>query len=202
MADYYTRFSFEIPNLTDGERTWLEAKLQAADEAWENDEVDAPEFDFGWSLEAGGSLWVHTDESGTPESAANLCEEFLAEFRPHQSIGFEWANTCSKPRTDAFGGGAVFVTATEQRWMGSGNWLAQQTTGVVNDRDSGVKYVPWSDGSAAGFRCETSDGKVEYVYLNPSGGSDDGVATVFLYWGTAGDPAQDAAITHVAVGEP
>lgn len=61
----------------------------------------------------------------------------------------------------------------------------------VRDEDSGVLYAPWTDNGAVGFRCEAPDGRVEYIYLNPSGGSDDGVPTVFLYRGPAGDPSDD-----------
>ena len=60
----------------------------------------------------------------------------------------------------------------------------------------GVKWVPWSDGRAIGFRCEHPDGRVEYVYLNPSSDSDDGTSNVFVYQGTEGDPVQDPAYTH------
>lgn len=66
----------------------------------------------------------------------------------------------------------------------------------VEDVSHGVKWVPWSDGRAIGFRCEHPDGRVEYVYLNPSSDSDDGTSNVFVYQGTEGDPVQDPAYTH------
>lgn len=46
--------------------------------------------------------------------------------RLNETVGFEWADTCSKPRLDAFGGGAMFVTATEIRGMHTSRWLAEQ----------------------------------------------------------------------------
>lgn len=67
---------------------------------------------------------------------------------------------------------------------------------VPHDEDSGVTYYP----VLGGWRAETLDGD-EYIYLNPSGGSDDGVPTVFLYQGTKGDPQSDMPIVHVVVGE-
>lgn len=67
---------------------------------------------------------------------------------------------------------------------------------AVHDETSGVTYRPWSNGYAVGFECRHSDGRVEYIYLNPSQETDDGVANVFLYQGTEGDPAQDVPHHH------
>lgn len=69
----------------------------------------------------------------------------------------------------------------------------------VSDPDSGVIYLPWSTEKVVGWEAHRPDGSIEYVYLNPSGGSDDGVPTVFLYRGTTGDPTQDEALAHVDV---
>jgi hypothetical protein len=66
---------------------------------------------------------------------------------------------------------------------------------TITDADSETTYTPWTDGWAVGFKCERN-GKVEYIYLNPSGGSDDGVPTVFAYVGTEGDSSQDQAAHH------
>ena len=51
------------------------------------------------------------------------------------------------------------------------------------DDDSGVTYVPYIDMQfgTVGYMAEHPDGRVEYIYLNASGGSDDGIATVFVY---------------------
>lgn len=68
---------------------------------------------------------------------------------------------------------------------------------VPVDDDSGVTYFP----ILGGWRAESLSGEVEFIYLNPSGGSEDGVPTVFLYQGTEGDPVQDGAVTHVEVFE-
>ncbi len=62
----------------------------------------------------------------------------------------------------------------------------------VFDPDSDVTYFPVLGGWGA-----EKDGDIEYLYLNPSGGSDDGVPTLFLYQGEHGDPHQDVAVVHV-----
>jgi hypothetical protein len=63
----------------------------------------------------------------------------------------------------------------------------------------GVLYQPWTDGYAVGFKATHPDGRVEFVYLNPSSESDDGQPTVFLYRGTAGTAEQDAPLTHIEI---
>lgn len=52
----------------------------------------------------------------------------------------------------------------------------------IRDDDGRTTYTPFigSEGQV-GYRCEHDNGDVAYIYLNASGGSDDGVATVLLY---------------------
>jgi hypothetical protein len=86
----------------------------------------------------------------------------------------------------------------------SGGWVlsgqpADSRAGLVravDDPDSGTTYEPWTDGWAVGYRVTFADGRVEYFYLNPSGGSDDNVPNVFVYRGEAGDPGSDTPQHH------
>lgn len=73
------------------------------------------------------------------------------------------------------------------------------TNDPITDLASGVVYTPWTDGCAVGFRCAHPGGKVEFIYLNPSQDSDDGVPTVFVYQGVEGDPNQDGACHHYII---
>lgn len=61
----------------------------------------------------------------------------------------------------------------------------------------GNQYAPWTENGVMGFRVTAPDGRVEYVYLNPSSESDDGVANVFLYHGTTGRPSEDGPVVYV-----
>lgn len=75
----------------------------------------------------------------------------------------------------------------------------------ITDHDSGVTYEPYTDepSGAVGFKAtHLSTGQVEYIMLNPSGGSDDGVPTVFLYLGPTGEPGQDEAAHHYVMFYP
>ena len=62
-----------------------------------------------------------------------------------------------------------------------------------------VTYTPWTNGYAVGFKCTHDDGRVEYLYLNPSSETDDGKPNAFVYQGPVGDPAVDPAQHHYLV---
>jgi hypothetical protein len=62
--------------------------------------------------------------------------------------------------------------------------------------EEGYVYEPWTNGYAVGFKATHQDGRVEYIYLNPSSADDDGAAIVFLYVGPTGDPEGDAPSTY------
>jgi hypothetical protein len=78
---------------------------------------DDPEHEFG------RHLWVYAEECGDLERLAHLVQKFLCRFRPNQSWGVSYALTCSKPRLDSFGGGAVFVTAKSIAFNSSFDFL-------------------------------------------------------------------------------
>jgi hypothetical protein len=131
VPEFATLFSFQITELTADERDWL-APLTGADGAGPTDELAALLTNpdqigfYATFADDGRALSVESGEHGTPEDAANILQAFLSRFRPDGTFGFEWAKTCSQPLPDAFGGGAVFITARGQRWTSSGNWLADQ----------------------------------------------------------------------------
>ena len=66
--------------------------------------------------------------------------------------------------------------------------------------EDGATYTPWTDGWAVGFRVAHPGSEPEHIYLNPSGGSDDGKPCVFVYNGPEGDPAMDTPYTHFTFG--
>jgi hypothetical protein len=114
MADNYTQFSTMIENLTESERAWCVKYLEEL--AARSDEEIQEQGDCGIALESEG-LWLYAEEYGDVEFAALVIQEFLKNCRPDKCFGFEWANTCSKPRIDEFSGGGVFITATDMKWF-------------------------------------------------------------------------------------
>jgi hypothetical protein len=69
---------------------------------------------------------------------------------------------------------------------------------TISDSDGGVIYAPYVDPhGAVGFKAFHRDGRVQYILLNPSVGSDlPDDPTVFLYVGPHGDVSRDGAAHH------
>lgn len=136
MADYYTDFSFTIEDLTVEESQWIREKCVELDNG-DEDERLCCDVTIETDLHQGPSYcWVRSESGyGNLDAVANFCGEFLAEFRPDKWVEFKWSNSCSKPRVDAFGGGAVFITATESRWMTTTDWVMEQIRGFNQDGD-------------------------------------------------------------------
>lgn len=165
MADYYTHFSFLVPFDLGGlgeeqdERhvkrivAELNEIIEDANETDGNDIFPEDYMPYGLSVEEDGSeVWI-TDDAGeaSPDAAEAAVRWLLEQPGSPDVVSFEWANTCSKPRTDAFGGGAMVIAkghATE--WINTGTWasdahrrLAEQVTaagasdGFTEEEDNG-----------------------------------------------------------------
>lgn len=64
---------------------------------------------FEVSFEEKG-LWIHDNgESFSPGHVEALVQVLLDDLQIDTPFVFSWANTCSKPRVDEFGGGACLV---------------------------------------------------------------------------------------------
>ncbi len=74
---------------------------------------------LNWSFNTGfcsEGLWVYTDESIDTEQAAIFTQAVLLSFNLPSIVEIQAAHTCSKQRTDAFGGHACIVTKDHIRW--------------------------------------------------------------------------------------
>ena len=60
------------------------------------------------------------------DGVLGLVQRFLEKFRPNDYWSIEWSNTCSKPRVDAFSGGAAIITAKEVRSLHISEWLSDR----------------------------------------------------------------------------
>lgn len=116
MANYFTHFSFVIP-LGAAAAGWLDQldnllAVGGPDE-WPGDhEVFGSEFPWGLPTverEAEG-LWVHDDGGEADiETTLQFVRWVLGQPGSPDTVSFQWADTCSKPRLDAFSGGAALV---------------------------------------------------------------------------------------------
>ena len=71
-----------------------------------------PEFQWSNGVDV---LHLFADESFSVDHVIMAIQAFLVEWRPDRFVTFMWADTCSKPRIDAFGGGSVVVTAKDYK---------------------------------------------------------------------------------------
>jgi hypothetical protein len=198
MADYYTEFSFAIPLTSDEQTAWAAEAIAWLAEPEDREppedsdltrelmsvpddvgeyvsfraEVDA---DYTtWDMETRKPvpcpiIWVHSDESGNPEEAGRFAQAFLRKFDPDGYIGFTYGDTCSKPRIDAFAGGAVFVTAHEVDGEHASGWLHKRI-----DRHLATPIHVWTATSPGAVAMEwgTDSGEV-FRRLLPAIHEDD-----------------------------
>lgn len=114
MANNYTQFSEALAEIKPEGIAWLKEQLEEGGPF-----EGCCEFEF----ETESSLWIYAEESGDLEQTVDLVQQYLQKFDPDYAWTMTWASWCGKPRIGEFGGGAVVVTATEQRWMNTWDWV-------------------------------------------------------------------------------
>ena len=129
MADYFTHFSclLDVGSPDKAARALaLFEELRAADQDADDPEVaglalvrqDAPE---------DSALWIHDDEHGDVEAVIRFVLRLADELDLIGLWGFQYALTCSRPRLDAFGGGARVIDLGARKsigWTSTHEWLA------------------------------------------------------------------------------
>lgn len=134
MADYFTHFSclIDVGTAEKAARALaLFADLCAADQDADDPEVagfdlalqDAPE---------GSILWIHDDEHGDVEAVIRFVLRLAEDLDLTGLWGFQYALTCSRPRLDAFGGGAHVIDLGARKsigWSSTNEWLAAALNG-------------------------------------------------------------------------
>ena len=131
MADYFTNFSVTLP-LTKPQQEYA-LQLVKEVEAYRNEgtplRTDFPESirevveDWPFDVEAvSNGVWLNSQYGGQ-ESACAFIQHLLQKFEFAPAVAFEWSHDCSKPLTDAFGGGAAFITSSEIETFSTSEWL-------------------------------------------------------------------------------
>lgn len=94
-------------------------------------------------------VWLYSDEYGEPEHVVRFVLRCAEMFGLHGLWGFTWALTCSKPRLEAFGGGAHLLDLGRREtlgWIDCATWLGERTRGVaaraVADADAAEEEAP------------------------------------------------------------
>ena len=134
MADYFTHFSclIDVGTADKAARALvLFQELRAADQDADDPEVlgfalsrqDAPEV---------STLWIQDDEHGDVEAVVRFVLRLAEDLDLSGIWGFEYANTCSRPRLGAFGGGAHVIDLSARTtigWTNTNEWLAAALNG-------------------------------------------------------------------------
>ena len=134
MADYFTHFSCLLDvgtaeNALAAHRMFVQSRLADAD----RDEPLCSGFEL--SLQEGDAahvLWIHEDVSGDVEQVICFVLRLADELDLTGFWGFQYALTCSRPRLDAFGGGAHVIDLGARKsigWTSSQEWLAAALNG-------------------------------------------------------------------------
>ena len=129
MANYFTHFSclLDVGTPENAARALDLYNTLSAEGASE----EPPSEGFLLSIEpqyGGSELWMRDDVTSDPERLIRFVQRCAAEFGLTGKWGFQYANTCSKPRLDGFGGGAhVLDLATGETvdWIYTDGWLDQ-----------------------------------------------------------------------------
>jgi len=128
MADYFTHFSclLDVGTLDNAARALDLYNRLSEDGA----EEDPPSDGFLLSIQpehGGTKLWIRDDGTGDPQRVITFVLRCAKEFALTSRWGFEWANTCSRSRINAFGGGAHVLDLSTQKtvaWSDTNSWLA------------------------------------------------------------------------------
>ena len=138
MADYFTHFSCALDAGTPEKATLaldLHARLSAEDEA----SGDPEHGGFALALQDGPGtsvLWFHDDGQGDVEGLITFVLRLAAEIDMTGLWGFSHALTCSRPRLEAFGGGARVIDLGARKsigWVNTHEWLAEALAGEDPD---------------------------------------------------------------------
>lgn len=138
MADYFIHFSCRL-DVGTPERAARAIDFFAALRDDDNKSEEPQFHGFDLSLQDGpknGVLWIHDDESGDVEAVTAFILRLAEELDLSGLWGFEHSNTCSRPRLDAFGGGAHLIDLGARKvigWVNTQTWLAEVLNGEELD---------------------------------------------------------------------
>jgi hypothetical protein len=127
MADYFTHFSCMLDvGTADNAKTALDLYSTFMAEAARNGE-HSDGFRLSIHPDGGGSLlWMRDDISGDPLQVVAFVRDCAESFGLSGRWGFQYANTCSRPRVNAFGGGAHVLDLSSLKTVGradTSQWL-------------------------------------------------------------------------------
>ena len=127
MADYFTHFSCLLDVGTPETAARALDLYNQLSEDGASEEPPSDGFLLSIQPEHGGTqLWIRDDITGDPQAVIDFVLRCAKEFGLSGHWGFQWANTCSRPRVNAFGGGAHVLDLGRRKtvaWVATNSWL-------------------------------------------------------------------------------
>jgi hypothetical protein len=138
MADYFTRFSCLLDvGTADKAASAYEAFLALRNDTYAETEALCCGFDLSIQTDPSGStLWIHDGDSSDPDAVIHFVLRLAGELDLTGLWGFQYGLTCSRPRIEAFGGGAHVIDLGARKsigWTSTQEWLAAALNGVDFD---------------------------------------------------------------------
>lgn len=135
MANYFTHFSCLLDVGTHQNAVRAVDLYKALPDGSGADDPPANRFLLSIQPEHDGTqLWIRDDVTGDPEHVIRFVMHCAASFGLTGRWGMQWANSCSRPRLDGFGGGAHVLdlaTGDTVDWTDTDGWLSS----VLEGRD-------------------------------------------------------------------
>ncbi|NPD15072.1 hypothetical protein HOY34_07625 [Xinfangfangia sp. D13-10-4-6] len=141
MANYYTHFSclLDVGSSEKAQQAFAIYTRMAAECEESNDPNDlwGGSLAFEIQIQDGPDstvLWISDEDGGDVDSVITFVLRCAEELDLSGLWGFTYADTCSSPRVDAFGGGAHVVDLSRRKsigWVATREWLAA----VLNGED-------------------------------------------------------------------
>jgi hypothetical protein len=134
MADYFAKFSLVLKLDGPQQEYAMDLATEASRHLSDNESVPS---DFpadlvpvleDWSFETekeNDGIWLYSDNGGI-DAACLFIQHLLQKFDPKGRVALEWSNDCSKPRVDAYGGGAAVITTRKIESMNTSQWVREQ----------------------------------------------------------------------------
>jgi hypothetical protein len=128
MADYFTHFSCVLDVGTpDNATRALDLYPAVMEEAARKGALADGFLVSVHPGEGGTKLWMRDGVTGDPLQVIIFVQRCAEVFGLRGRWGFQWANTCSQPRINAFSGGAHVLDLATRRplaWIHTNRWLA------------------------------------------------------------------------------
>lgn len=136
MADYFTKFSLILPLKDDAQKQYALKLHKQAVEMRDGERIrrsfpkslkDCIE-DWCFDIEdCEEGVWLNSDYGGI-DAVCAFVQHLLQKYDTAPFISFEWSHDCTKPRVDAFGGGAAVITKDKIETMNTSDWIRSKTT--------------------------------------------------------------------------